>query len=201
MEKFVIAVVVVIFLVIAIEEIYEKYRTAKRQKALKYLLDVTEKVYFHGRTVSKCIQKSAVWNLYWYKVGDFSKAFGELILYALHAQGNETAWLYWQYRDGDSNFGPEHNATYVNFEYNGDRWILRMRGRDLSEVDFRQAKEVPESGFAICDYFDLPHRNRHLVENCTDPMRSNLAPDFCYMSGTTDDIDCEVERVLEVLNI
>lgn len=201
MEKFVIAVVVVIILVIVIEEVCEKHRIAKRQEALDYLLEVTNKVYFHGRTASKCIQKAAVWELGWHRVGDFSKIFGELVLFALYIHGDKTAWLYWKYRENDNLTGPEHNDAYVNFNYGGKHWALRVRGRDLTEVDFRQANEVPDQGFAICDFSDLPHKDRYLLENCTDPTRSNLAPDFCYLSVTKDDLDCEVERVLEVLNV
>lgn len=190
-----LVIAVVLFLVI--DSLVEKHRAKLRDEALEYLLQTTERVYFYGQPVSMCLQKGVVSELYWSNLGDFSKPFGILVLYALHVQGNNDACLYWRHRSVDEEMLPERNTVLVNFKYGRRRWELRVLGRRLDEISFHQGTVSPSQNYLAWTYMNgVPRKNQLFSENCTDPNRSNLAPDYYYINLPKAEFDAEVNKVL-----
>ena len=195
-----IAATIIVFL--AIDSALSKRRARKRQEALEYLLRMTDKVYFYGRPVADCLKNGAVSELFWDQVGDFSKIFSGLVLYALYAHGDESARMHWKHWTRREDLLIEHYSTLITFRYAGKQWGLRVRGRHLDEINFSQMNTQPH-GYTTWSYLDdIPRRDRYLIENCTDRNRSNLPPDLYYAkTASKEEFDELVEKTLEHIRL
>lgn len=198
------AVTVVVIFIAAVAAVahgaYVSMAKRKRQAALDYLLKATDRMYFYGQPVARCLEKGVVWELAWDGVGDFARPMGCLVLYALGALGSGNARICWSERY-DHSAGQSYYLAYVIFDYCGWQWILDLRGHGLDESSFKRYKGSKDLESASYEYWDVSRRDRHLVENCTDPERSDLAPDFHYREMELREFEQETEHQVMFLTI
>lgn len=193
------SVTIIIALVIVIAACFylrEQRWIKRRRDALAYLVEKTDSVYFYGKKVSQCLKEGTVYSLGTAGIGDYSKAMGSLVLYALHLAGNLDARLEYKYLAANE-VVPERYSVYVRFRHNGRYWLLRLRGRRLDEVNFHRDTHADLNGFSTMEYFDLPKHQRFLLGNCTDPSRSYLQPDHNYQNLSVDELKRAVESELQ----
>lgn len=192
-----VVVGIVVVLAVIGHQVHEKRMEGKRQEALVYLLWATEKLYFYGRPVSECIRRGVIWELSHHDVGDFARPFGCLVLYGLHVHGDQTARVNWSQRY-DEEAKREYYEVFVSFKYSGQYWRYDTQSRRLDGCGFRRMKEnQADLNYACYDYWNVLKEERYFAGNCTDPKRSNLAPDFNYMGGSRTEIIEQVEQKLE----
>ncbi len=193
-----IVVFAIALVAIVAHEVYTGIAKRKREAALKYLLNATGRMYFYGQPVAKCLEKGVVWKLAWDGIGDFARPMGHLVLYALGNKGSGNTQIYWSERY-DHSIRRSYYLVYVVFDYCGWQWILDLCGQGLDEHSFRRFKGSKDLDSASYEYWDMSRRERHSVENCTDPERSNLAPDFRYMETELKKFEAETEHLVKFL--
>ena len=190
----------IVVVAVIVHEAYERMAEKKRQAALDYLLRATNRMYFYGQPVAKCLEKGVVWELAWDGMGDFARPMGCLVLYALGMLGSGNSRICWSERY-DHSARQSYYLAYVIFDYCGWRWILDLRGHGLDESSFKRYKGSKDLDSASYEYWDVSRRDRYLVENCTDPERSKLAPDFHYREMDLREFEQETEHLVMFLTI
>ena len=196
----IIVIAVVTLIALIVYEAYSNMATRKRQAALEYLLKAVDRMYFYGRPVAKCLEKGVVWELNWEELGDFTRPMGYLVLYALGAKGSGNAQIHWVERY-DLEMKRHHYSAHVVFDYCGRQWMLDLRGQRLDGFSFKRHKSSEDSDFASYGYWDIDRRDRYLAENCTDPERSKLTPDFYYREMEPAEFEREVEHLVMFFTI
>lgn len=190
-----ICLVVAIAVTVIANSLYEKYMERERLKARTYFLGVMRGYYFYGRPLAECVEKSAVWELWWNEVGDFARPVGMLILSSFWMHGNTSSRLCWAKRDGIAGES-EHFAARIVFEYNRREWIYDVRCRRLDPVSFRRFQGHLGSEFTVWHYLDIDRAQRRLIENCTSVEGSKILPDAWYAEyDESTDVGALMERL------
>ena len=195
MAMITLVVIAIVVVAVVVHEAHSRRIEKKRQAAVEYLTSITRRLYFYGQPVSKCLEEGVVLKLEQEGMGDFARPMGYLILYALELKGNNAAHLHWQEcYDREANRG--YYSVRVRFAHGGCYWAYNVCSHGLDEPSFTRWKGPVDPNFADYRYWDLPRRERHLAENCTDPGRSDLHPDFRYRELDAREYEQEVEHLV-----